>query len=598
MPPVVIVGAGPTGLTLALLLANRGIRSVLVERNTAPKKHPAAHILNTRTMEVFREIGVAQELEAACQPQNEAAYISWVVSVTGRLIGREPIMPPDYASILSFSPTRAMLFPQNRLERMLRGRVLDSPLVAYHAGCACEAVQQNANHVTVTMRRGDSSQTETVTGSWLVACDGASSPVRRMLGIRSTGPVFQHMLGVYFTADLERHIRGRESTLYWLMNPAAMGVIISYWMPREWALNVPYFPPQQQPGDFTEPLCREMIYDAVGTRDLPDLQVQDISPWVMSARMAETFQRGRVLLAGDAAHSMPPTGGLGLNTGVQDAHNLAWKLAAVLHGKRDASFLHTYELERRAVAQRNIDISVRNLDRNQSIHALAGAKVDRLKLMVALQNSWGFQQLPQSWQRWLVREAIRVGTSKYHWCDDAGPRGEALRALLAANLPSGTEHYRVGGDLGGVYREGAIVPENSPLPEAADPIQNYRPTTWPGARLPHLWLTARTGERVSNHDVLEPEGFVLFVHPEGRSVWEPALRQAQLQEPLTLRCITIGEGGQYSDPLGKWRRLSEVEPTGAVLVRPDGHVAWRAIRIDNFANATKALGKALQRLRQ
>uniref|UniRef100_A0A7C2NZ07 FAD-binding domain-containing protein n=1 Tax=Schlesneria paludicola TaxID=360056 RepID=A0A7C2NZ07_9PLAN len=596
MSPVVIVGAGPTGLTLSLLLAKRGMASVLVERDSDPKRHPAAHVLNTRTMEVFREIGVAQELEAACQPQERAAYISWVVSVTGRLLGREPIAPPDLDSILALSPTRAIQFPQNRLEQRLQSRVRESPLIDFRTACTCEAVEPRADQVAVTVRRRGASDTERITGEWLVACDGASSPVRRMLGIRAEGPVLQYMLGIYFTADLSRHVDGRESTLYWLMNPQAPGVLVSYWLPDEWVLNVPYFPPQQQPADFPEPLCRELIYAALGTRDVPDLNVVDVSPWVMSARMAETFQRGRCLLAGDAAHTMPPTGGLGLNTGVQDAHNLAWKLAAVCRGTADASFLRTYELERRTIARRNIDISLQNLARNQAVHALAGASVQRLKLLVAIQNSWPFRQLPASWQAGLVRTAVQFGTRQFLMLDDNGPLGERLRARLTGRLPTGAEHYRIGGDLGGVYRRGAIIAEVASRPDADDPVLTYRPTTSPGARLPHVWLVDREGQRRSLFDLLEADGYLLLVHAEGQPVWDAAIAQARSQTGWPVRCLAIGEGAEHQDPSGTWRPLSEVEPTGAILVRPDGHVAWRTARVESPQHAATALTEALQRL--
>ncbi|MDZ4684612.1 MAG: FAD-dependent monooxygenase [Planctomycetaceae bacterium] len=598
MHPVVVVGAGPTGLTLSLLLARRGVPSVLVEHNAEPKRHPAAHILNTRTMEVFREIGVAQDVEATCQPQSEVGHISWVVTIAGRQLGRQPAAPPDYDEILALSPTRAVLYPQNRLERLLWQRVRETPLIDFRPGCLCEAVEQDSQQVAVTIHRENTGDREQIESAWLVACDGASSPTRRALGIAATGPVFHHMLGLHFTADLSGLIRGRESALYWLMNPDVTGVLISYWMPTEWVLNVPYFPPQQRAEDFTEPMCLDLIAHALGTRDLPDLRLCDASPWVMSARMAETFQQGRVLLAGDAAHAMPPTGGLGLNTGVQDAHNLAWKLAAVCHGTAAAALLVTYELERRPVAQRNIDISVRNLERTQSLQRLAGANLKGREWLVTIQNSWLFRLLPTAWQAAAVKRAVQFGLRRFRRLDDAGPRGDDLRAKFAAHLPTGSEHYRVGGDLGAVYRSGAVIPENSPLPQANDPILNYRPTTWPGARLPHFWVMQGDGTRVAIYDFLPPEGYLLLIHAEGQPAWEAAVGRLASHKGLPVSCLSIGGRGQadVTDCDGVWRQRSEVEATGAVLVRPDGHVAWRIPQIDNEEQAVAALATALRHL--
>jgi hypothetical protein len=297
----------------------------------------------------------------------------------------------------------------------------------------------------------------------------------------------------------------------------------------------------------------------------------------MAARMAETFQRGRVLLAGDAAHIIPPTGGLGLNTGVQDAHNLAWKLSAVLKGHAAPALIDTYEPERRPVAHRNTEQSVRNLQRNQGLFDAVGLKMSRRERLTALQNSRIFRLLPQSWQLGALRWLVRTGMRKLAVLDDPGPRGEQAREALTSILPSGSDHYRLGMDMGYAYRHGAVISEDTPMPEAANPVTDYRPTTWPGARLPHFWVSREGGEPTAIHDVFPPESYVLLTTPAGKAVWQAALTEAAAGLAVPVACFSVGRPGEadLADTAGAWPRLSEVEPTGALLVRPDAHVAWR-----------------------
>jgi 2,4-dichlorophenol 6-monooxygenase len=575
---VLIVGAGPTGCTLALLLTKAGIRSTLVEQNDEPQQHPAACILNTRTMEIFREIGVEPLVRSACQDLFTRGLVTWVVSLAGRELGRCSVLPPNLEELLALSPTHTTQFPQHRLEPILWRRVREHPAIDFLPHHRCTEVSQDRNGVRTVLANQRTGE-RTVRGThYLAACDGAASGVRRCLGIGMTGDVLQHMIGIHFLADLGRFVDHRKGILYWVLNREFMGVLIAHWLPREWVLFAPYFPPQQRAEDFGAAVCRDLIRAAVGTRDLGALEINCVRPWQLSAKLAARFRRDRAFLVGDAAHCFPPTGGLGLNTGVQDAHNLAWKLAAVLKGHAHPELLHTYEVERVPVARANLEHSVRNLRNMDLLTRFIGFDSRGLDLLRTVQNATLFRCLPARWQGALLGAALRLALRRLAVFDGAGRRGARARARFRALLPGQLPHYRyLGLDLGFTYRGGAVVPETGPKPEAADPVMDYLPTTWPGARLPHLWVRRGT-ERMPLQDVLAGKGFVLLTAGMAQARWQDAVRVVCREFAMPLTCLSIagpGEGDLVDEP-ENWLRLSGADRGGAVLVRPDGHVAWRA----------------------
>lgn len=572
---VVVVGAGPTGLTLALLLARAGIGVTLVERNTAPQPHPAACILDTRTMEVFREIGQANAIIEASQNVFDRANITWVTTLAGRELGRCTALPPDLDALLALSPVHATVYPQNRLEPMLWRQASRTPQIDFRTGHDCVAIAETEDGVTCTLQAGER-QTE-AGADYVVGCDGTGSPVRRLAGIGNDGRLIQHMIGVYFTADLGALVDHRKSILYWTLNSDALGVLIAHWLPEEWVLFVPYYPPQQSAESYNESRCRSLVEHAVGFMP-PDLRIKLVRPWSLGAAVAERYRQGRVFLAGDAAHSFPPTGGLGLNTGVQDAHNLAWKLAAVLRDEAGPELLDTYEVERRPVARINLEHSVANFDQMSDLLGVVGLSLKQQERLQAAQNSRMFTSLPQRWQRNAINIALKQALAPLHILSEASGRGEHARHEFERRIPGQARHYRFAGlDLGFVYEKGAVIPDGTPRPVADDPVIDYRPTTWPGSRLPHFPVVYGR-ETISIHVAVSPHGFTLFTGTQAAPAWRQAARivGGALRMPLT--CLVIGPGSDADlrDSADVWPALSEVERTGAVLVRPDGHVAWRA----------------------
>jgi 2,4-dichlorophenol 6-monooxygenase len=592
---IVIVGAGPTGLTLALLLARAGVRSTIVERLASPRTHPAACILSTRTMEVFREIQVAGPILDRGQDVFERADVRWVTTLAGRELGRLSALPTDH-SALTASPVHTTHYPQNRLEPLLWERVRVEPSITFLPGRSCVGLHDGPDAVNVTVE-GDSGR-ERVIGDYVVACDGVGGPIRQWLGIAGPGRVLRHMIGVHFTADLGHLVDDRKGILYWVLNRRLLGVLIAHWLPHEWVLYTPYFPPTQSPADFDAGRTRALVETALGFRPR-DLRIHTVSPWALGVHLARHYRRGRVLLAGDAAHSFPPTGGLGLNTGVQDAHNLAWKLAAVAKGVAGSELLDTYEQERRPVAQRNLEHSVANYEKMSDLLRVARLELRHARHLDRLQSSVFLRVVPAAWRRRVVEAVLATALTRLACFDASGRRGAHARRELARRIPAQAPHYRfIGLDLGVVYDRGALVPELEPRVVTHDEVGEYRPTARSGARLPHLWVAAR-GRRIALHDALRANAFLLLTDAPGRRPWRSAAAAVHGIAPV--ECLAIGRWpvADLVEEEGAWPAIAELEPGGALLVRPDGHVAWRSRSLPDEPSAAlmAALERALVRTR-
>ena len=326
-----------------------------------------------------------------------------------------------------------MHFPQNRLEPILWQQAERHPLITVLRNHRLVGLKNGPQSVAAEFCCDKTGQTPGWRGKWLVGCDGAASTTRRLACIEWEAEVIQPMISIHFLADLHPYVQHRPSILYWVFHPKLLGVLIAHWLPTEWVLMTPYFPPQQSPEDFSEPRCRQLLQAAIGNNDI-SYTIEHIGSWALSAGMARTFRAGRVLLAGDAAHTFPPTGGLGLNTGVQDAHNLAWKLTLELQGIATAELIDTYQAERRPVAQANLQHSVANFQKMDELIRPTGLRLSNLRRLVRAQRSELFRALPTTWQRTLVRTAVNWGLQPLKKFDAAGRRGQHVRQQLLSEL--------------------------------------------------------------------------------------------------------------------------------------------------------------------
>ncbi|MGE4606686.1 MAG: FAD-dependent monooxygenase [Myxococcota bacterium] len=527
--PVLIVGGGPTGLTLSCLLSRSGVDSLLVERNPTTCDHPQAHVVNTRSMEIMRMLGLEPAIRDEALPPSVMGHVRWVTSLTGREFASLNLAPGprEIGARLAASPAMPVSCGQDRIEPLLASLARKGPGSVEFSTQMVEL--EVANHGIAASVVSEGRQ-RTVRADWLVACDGAASPTREIVGIPMEGPgALAHVVGIYFHADLSRFVAERPAVLYWTIDDEVPGTFIAIDGRERWVFHAAWDADRHSLAAFTNERCIEILRRAIGTE--VEIDLRSVRPWTMSAQVAERYRDRRVLLAGDAAHRFPPTGGFGMNTGLQDAHTLGWKLAAVIAGTAGDALLDSYEAERLPVGRGNRDWSVANAMGLASVIGPGAAQ-----------------------------QARRLA--------DAELSFEALSAEILQIADREVGHFSaMGRDLGFVYEDGALVSDGSRPPECENPDRNYIPSGRPGARAPHLGIV-RDGELLSILDLFE-DRWVLLAASIHAGTW----RRAAAAQRVSVDCVAIGT--DVLDPGDAWASLYGIED-GAVLVRPDGHVAWRS----------------------
>jgi 2-polyprenyl-6-methoxyphenol hydroxylase-like FAD-dependent oxidoreductase len=350
--PVLIVGGSLVGMSTALLLGHHGIGALAVEHHRGTAIHPRAAQITQRTMEILREVGIEQIVRARSDEQFvQDGAIMAVETLAGREIGY--FIANLNEGIRDVSPTERVFISQSLLEPLLKTRAEE---LGADLRFATDVVsfEQDAGGVTATIRHRDTGRTETVRASYMVAADGAHSRTREQLGIPMQGRgVFSHSLTIYFRGDMASLLRGRNLSVIYVNNATLRGFFrIEKPFERGFlainAIGDPANPITDVAAGATVEQCIEWVHAALGSDDVA-IEIENVMPWNAEAQWAERYQDGRIFLAGDAVHAMPPNGGFGGNTGVQDAHNLAWKLAFVLRGNAGPELLSTYDAERRPV---------------------------------------------------------------------------------------------------------------------------------------------------------------------------------------------------------------------------------------------------------
>ncbi|MFG2584711.1 FAD-dependent monooxygenase [Streptomyces malaysiensis] len=518
--PVLIVGAGPVGLATAYVLGRYGVASLVCEKYDSVNPHPRAHVVNTRSMEIFRDWGISDVILAESVGPAWGNVV-WKHTFAGEELGRIPLALDDVAHFESVSPVATTSCAQDRVQQTLLNALREQGIATVRYGVEVVELQNYESGVSAKLRSADGT-VETVTAQYAVAADGASGTLRTGLGIEMDGvPEFGRQINVYFHADLSPWTDRDPALLVWLLNSAAPGGIIGMDGKRRWTYNFGYDPEVETLADYTPKRCADLMRQALGIDDI-EIEVKSIGTWRLASQIARQYRQGNIFLVGDAAHQFPPTGGMGMNTGIADADNLGWKLAGVLAGWAPESLLDTYEAERRPVAQSNAEFSVGN-----------AVKMDECGL----------------------------GTSTAAIADLLESQdpdvAAAERARLAEAIPRQRDHFgSIDQEIG--YTYGSDGPPVAPIYPRSHGVEGGRP--------PHRWIS-RSGQRVSTLDLIT-RGFTLIGAPSGRH-WLEALDRVAGDIP----CLPLLMGRDLDtgdeDPFG-------VGENGAVLIRPDGHIAWRA----------------------
>lgn len=543
--PVLIAGGGPVGLMLALELEHRGVDTILVERNTHTTRHPKMDVTNGRSMEHFRRLGIVDEVRSHGVPSDHPMSVVWATRAGEWELARFEYPSVDWGrDIIRYVNDGSLpLEPDLRISQVVLEPVLKGILerrakhVQVRFGWGLESFEQDDDGVTAVIRSSESGETETIRCQYLAGCDGAGSVTREGLGIalgdlsvrdvmRATGGVFKALVGalkgmirgqrppdgriymIHFTSK-DRAFFQRFGTCWHIQSPVG-GTLISQNDLDTWTIHVPLSGDVDT--DSIDP--KAFLFEQLGAEI--DCEIVVANPWRPRLSLAESYGKGRVWLAGDSAHQVIPTGGYGMNTGVGDAVDLGWKLAAVLEGWGGPELLPSYEVERHHVGLRNRQASARHM---------------------------------------AVR--MRIADAYTPLVHEDSPPGEQARREFGARIQElgNLENEALGIEIGYRYDDSPIV-----WREAGDPppyeMERYVPSTWPGARLPSLLLEDGTAvlDRLGT-------GFTLLRLAD---VDVAELENAAAKRGVPLEVVDIRDA-----------RARALYHRDLVLVRPDQHVAWR-----------------------
>lgn len=530
--PVLIAGGSLVGLTASVLLATHGVKSLVVERHRGTAIHPRAAMLHQRTTEIFRSAGLEDVVGEAARKefvQNGA------IMACEALGGKELVYFQKNVNegVEHLSPSSRAFITQIGLEPILRDQARDGG-ADVRFSTELVSFEQDVDEVRAVIRDRETGEETRVRSKYLIGADGAHSTVREQLGVSMLGRGdFAHCITIYFSADIDALVGDRNLSVVYVKQPGLLG-FFRYSIDRDGGFLV-VFSAVDENGDVIPdvsvhendiPQCIRYVRTALGVGDELDITIENVQRWAASAGWAADYGKDRVFLVGDSAHVMPPTGGFGGNTGIVDAHNLAWKIAYVLQGRAPASLLATYDAERRPVGELTSE---------------------------------------QAYSRYVLRVDPALGA------EDIQPELDDVAI-----------------ELGPVYASGSIV-GSTPTDEPA--WQNPREERARlGARLPHLWVD-RAGERISTLDVIGT-GMALLTGQDG-GAWLRAVEALDGE----VDGFTVGRDGGLRAEAGAFQAAFGLPEDGALLVRPDGTVAWLADSADSATAAAlrAALDGALTR---
>ena len=551
---VLVVGAGPAGLTSSALLSMLGVSAITLSKHPGTAPQPRATHTNQRTVEILRDLGIEDRLNEVGQPLKTLGNNVLATSFTGLEIFRYPSYGtgPRLADYAAASPCEPFTAGQHLVEPILLDAALERG-ADIRFSHELVAIDQSDGTVLARVRTRDTMEEYLIRARYAIAADGGRSTVAEQLGFGFEGQTaLKHMLNAWIEVDLTEYAAYRPSVIYTILQPGGdswvgSGSFLCVRPFHDWVLTREYDPNGGEP-DTSDTALIEFARTMIGDPNA-DVRVKGTSKWQVNNVVATEYRRGRVFLTGDAAHRHPPSGGLGSNTSIQDAYNLAWKLAFVLSVHAGEELLDSYDEERQPVGKQVVDRAIKNLKNMGAAVEVLGLRRDR-----SAEEAW---------------------TSLNELASDAEGAAERRKALAEAVA---LQHYRSnaqGVELGQRYTSGAVVEDGTPFPAPTrDADLYYHPTTHPGAHLPHAWVEHRR-RKVSTLDLAGHGRFSLITGIGGKS-WAQAAAAVSAELGIELPVYVVGYRCEYDDVLGEWEAVREIDDRGALLVRPDRFIAWRS----------------------
>lgn len=561
---VLIIGSGPAGSSAALFLSTLGVANILITKYRWTANTPRAHITNQRTMEIFRDVGIEAQVIAEATPHALMGDTVFCTSITGEELGRIRTFgthPTRHAEFELASPNFNCDIPQTYLEPILvKNAAARGTQVRFSTEYLSQV--QDADGVTVTVLDRLSGTELTIRAKYLIGADGARSKVAEDIDLPMVGEMdIAGSMNITFTADIAPYVNHRPSVLYWVIQPGSnvggIGTgLVRMIRPWDQWLVVWGYDIKDEPPILDTAAATQIVRNLLGMPDL-DVEITGSSLWGNNEQYATVLQRDRVFCVGDAIHRHPPSNGLGSNTSIQDSYNLAWKIALVLAGRAGSKLLDTYSVERAPIAKQ---VVVRS---NQSAREFS-------HLFDALGVSGDFTE-----EEMLAHLEDRKSNT---------PEGATKRAAIAEAMEIKNFEFNAHGvEIGQFYESDAIVADGGARPAPTrDPELYFEASTFPGSHLPHAWV-GDSKRKVSTLDLAPFSRFTLFTGITGEA-WANAVTEVADRLDISMATIIIGPGRDADDLYFDWSKIREIAEDGAILVRPDKHIAWRCDRLlDNAA---------------